>query len=347
MRVRALSLTAILLGISSAASCGGDTIAREVRAEPPRRESLALRFESGWIPMQETDNVINVEPVVSVDGDEGFIVGDLVESQIRIYSRRGELRAHFGGRGSGPGEFDGISAALRLPSGAIAAVDTDGKIGIFEPDGELQATQQTPLVPVYSAAVLDSEHIALAGRLEGKSDTDLVHVWSLSERRIVSSFFPVPPHSEGMATAFSFSGFADIAVRGDTVAAIFALTDSVFLFLRDGTRLGSLHVPATGYRRLRTPMPAPATLVQEQQWMESFSTFADVFWTGGGDLVAQWFDMKKLEPQWHVVAMDRSGRVAFEHEGAKLVAITPQDSLFFIHPRSETPNKWAVASFSR
>jgi hypothetical protein len=347
MRLRHHLVPALLVTLYSTAGCGGETVAREARRDPVRQPQSQVRFQPDTIPLQETADVINVEPVVSVDGDQGFIVGDLIESQIRIYSRSGRLRNHFGRRGSGPGEFDGISAALRLESGAIAAVDTDGKIGIFSEDGELQSTQQTPLVPVYSAVVLDAEHLALAGRLEGKSDTDLVHIWSIPERRIVESFFPVPAHPEAFATAYSFSGFADVAARGDTIAAIFALTDSVFLFLRDGTRLGSIHIPASDYRPLATPMPAPATPLEEQQWMESFSTFADVFWTREGELIAQYFDLEKFQPKWHVAGLNRDGRLAFEHKGAKLIAISPEDSLFFIHPLSDTPNKWAVALVSR
>jgi hypothetical protein len=346
MRTRPLILPLCLFWCLTAAACGGDTQAREpAQAEPPA--TLTLHFEDGSIPLQENREVINMEPVVSMDADGGFIVADMLEAQVRLYSRTGHLRDHFGRKGKGPGEFDGLSAALRLPSKDIVAIDMDGKMGIFSADGELKSTQKIPLVPVYAAVLLDPEHLVIAGRTEGKSDTDLIHVWSLVEERIVGSFFRVPPHSENMATAYSFSGFADVAVRGDTLAAVFALSDSVYLFLKDGTRLGSLRIPATKFRPLRSPMPAPPTPVQEQQWMESFSTFVDIFWTANGGLVAQYFDLEKLEPQWKAVGIDRAGRKTFEYEGSKLVAVSPQDSLFFIHPRAEVPNQWVVATLSR
>lgn len=329
----------ILIGNSA---CSSDGIAREIPAP------LSVSASSGHVSLEESPSVITVEPAVSIDPRGGFIVADMVESQVRLYTRDGRLRSHFGGKGNGPSEFRGVTSALRLPSGEIAVFEMAGKIAIFDEDGRrLVRTQATPLVPIYDAAVLDSTHVLLAGRVNGRSDTPLVHVWDIEAGKPVASFFNVPEHPKEFARAYSFSGFADLAVRDSMIAVVFALRDTVYLFNRQGSERGKVPIPAPGFRRLAEPMPENSTHVQDQQWVQTFSTFANVFWTREGLLLAQYFDIRGVEPQWHLVGFDRSGLSRFDYPGAKLLAITPDDSLFFDDPNSMEPNQWSVASLSR
>jgi hypothetical protein len=57
----------------------------------------------------------------------------------------------------------------------------------------------------------------------------------------------------GFESAYAFTGFADVAVRGDTVAVAFALTDTIYLFRQDGTRVGTVPWTARHFRPLMQP----------------------------------------------------------------------------------------------
>jgi hypothetical protein len=330
-----------LVLVSLLAGCGAPAAGAVVENES-LRDSLEFLRES--VTLQENPDVINVQPAVSIDSGGGFVVADMVESQVRLYGRHGQLVDQFGRKGSGPEEFSGLTAALRLLSDEIAVFDMEGRIAIFNRNGELTATQKTPLVPVYAAALLDERYVAIAGRLNGQSETPLVHVWDLQQRRIVNSFLDVPSHPARFDPAYSYAGSTDIAVRGDTIAVLFALTDSVFLFRRDGASLGSVRIPAQGFRPLSAPLPRDQSVTVQQRWLNSFSSFSDLYWLSDGSFLVQYFDLDKVEPKWRLLHMTRNGQRSFERGSSKLLAVSERDSLFFVHPQSMTPNRWSVAT---
>lgn len=337
-----LLIPTLLVALASA--CGRASVAREVGGGDDALP-LTVRIADS-ITLHESPEVINVEPAVSIDPRGGYIVADMVEAQVRLYGPGGNLKGHFGRRGGGPREFSkGVTSALRLPSGEIAVFEMGGKIFIYDADGTTRLrTQDTSLFPIYDAAVLDSQHVVISGRRSGPSETPLVHIWNLRTQKVDTSFFEVPAHPREFDQAYSYSGFADIAVRDGVIAAVFALRDTVFLFDRDGTARGQVPIPAPRFRPLRKPMPENATPVEQQAWLQSFSTFSSVFWTSDGLLLAQYFDVEGVEPRWSLVGFDTSGTPKMRYERAELLAVSPQDSLIFDHPSAIEPNQWAVAS---
>lgn len=298
------------------------------------------------VDLQEAKGVINVSPRVTPDPRGGFLVADSQEGQIRLYSSSGALLRHFGRVGRGPGEFRHVTAAARLPSGDIVAADMAGVLTIFDELGSrVLRTSRTPLGPLYSLAVLDEDHVALTGRIGGTPGSPLVHVWDLRAERLVRSFFRAPAPPPGFEGAYAFAGSADLAVRGDTVAVVFALTDTIYLYERDGTPVGKVPWTARHFRPITKPMPRGVAPARFQRWTESFSAAAQLFWEPDGDFNVAFFDMIGHEATWRLIHMDRSGSEFLEIPDApKLLSITPTDSsLVFMRPGSEEPNLWSIA----
>jgi hypothetical protein len=299
------------------------------------------------IRLEEPDGVINVEPRVVPDRDGGgFIVADSREGQIRVYSATGELRHHFGSQGKGPGEFGRIAAAGRLPSGLLIAADMGGTVTVFDSVGsKVLRTMRTPLTPLFNLTVVDDGRVALTGRIRGGLRSPLVHILDLREGRLTRSFFRAPAPPRGFESAYAFTGFADVAVRADTAAAVFALSDTVYLYrLLDGALIGKLPMRAHHFRMLDHAMPRNPSPDRFERWIGSFSSTSRVFWSPTGVLV-QYFDMVGHEPRWSLVSLARNGDLLFEIPGApKLLFSGPADSqLVFIKPGSELPNIWSIA----
>ncbi len=304
------------------------------------------------VEMEENDRVINVTPHVAVDPRGGFLVADAREAQVRLYGADGDLRRVIGRKGNGPGEFRHLSAVRRLPDGRIAATEMSGKVSVFDADGKaLLRARQAPVAPLYDADVLDARHLVLAGRRAGTGGTSLVHVYDVETGAVTGTFFPIPRHPAELAGGYALAGTADAVVRGDTVAAVFALSDSVYLFdARSGTELGRIAIPFRHFRRLTRPMPASgATIEAFRAWGETFSAIGHLHWLRDGSFLVQYYDVRGVEPQWRLLHMDRAGRRLFEGvDTPKLLAAGgASDELVFVHPAADAPNVWVSARLRR
>ncbi|WP_420127210.1 hypothetical protein [Longimicrobium sp.] len=299
------------------------------------------------VEMEENDDVINVTPRVSVDPRGGFLVADEREGQVRLYRPDGALARVIGRKGSGPGEFRSLSAAHRLPDGRIAAVEMGGRVSVFDSAGaKLLHVKQAPVAPLYSAEVLDARHLLFTGRRIGTGGTALVHVYNVETGAVTRSFMGIPRHPPEMAGGYAFAGTASAVARGDTVAAVFALSDSIYLFDSTGRDLGRIAIPFERFRRLDQPMPTSGgTLEAFRGWSETFSAISQLYWLHDGSMVVQYYDMKGVEPQWRLLHMDRAGQRRFEGIDTPrlLAAGGAGDELVFVHPAADAPNVWVPA----
>lgn len=332
-----------ILVVAAAAGCSGASVSEKENAN-----LFTQHVEFGEeVRLEENAAVINVSPRVSPDR-YGFLIADPREAQIRIYSRTGELKGHFGRLGRGPGEFDRVVAAARLPGDEILAADMDGRISIFDSNGEkLLHHVQTPLAPVYNVAVIDTHRIAITGRIQGRLDSPLVHVWNMESKRIERSFFrPHLPNSEFTRT-YAFTGFTDVAIRGDTAAVLFSLSDSLYVYTLDGIRRTTIPLPFLYFRQIRRPMPKGLKPEMFRNWLRSFSAASRVFWLPDNrGYFIQYFDLDEFEPQWGLLHISSTGERLFDVTTApKLLAVsnTAESSLFFVKPGSETENTLSIA----
>lgn len=299
------------------------------------------------VEMEENDRVINVSPHVTVDPRGGYLVADRREAQVRRYREDGRLRRVTGRKGSGAGEFRSLSSVSRMRDGRLVAAEMGGKLSVFDPAGErLLATRMAPVAPLYDAEVLDARHLLVAGRRVGTGGTSLVHVVDAETGAITRSFFGIPRHDVRLAAGYAFAGTADAVARGDTVAAVFALSDSIYLFDTTGRELGRVTIPFEHFRRLTRPMPiSGATVDAFRAWGETFSAISQLYWLRDGSFLVQYYDMRGVEPQWRLLHMDRSGRRLFERLDTPrlLAAGGPADELVFVHPSADAPNVWVSA----
>ena len=301
------------------------------------------------INLEENQAVINVRPMVTVTPSGNFVVAELSQfPQIRKYSPAGKLISYFGGAGDGAGEFRKLAGAVPLPDGRILALDMAGKLVTFDSVGRnVLGTALVGLSPLYDAVPLNNSLVVLAARDPRQLNGPLVHVWDLSQNRVVRSFFPVPRHRSSLDNAYAFSGWADLAVHGDIVAAVFALSDTVYFFRADGTPLRQVPIPFQHFRRLdQPPPPDHASVDARQRWLESYSRISQIFWSADGSIYVQYFDLVGPEPRWRLLRMTGSGDLLFDLvDSPRLLAIS-RSELFFVHPQSMTPNQWSVARLS-
>jgi hypothetical protein len=339
---------ALLLGLT-VGGCGRD---RAVAATP-REIFTPLDRNVAWgraIALEENDAVVNVLIRATPDPRGGFLVADEQEDQVRRYDAGGRLLFTFGRRGAGPREFTGLNRAFRLASGDLLAVDALSHAAVFDSAGkELRRTFRVPVGQVKHAFLVNDSLLLLGGRIEDERQGDpdaRLHLWNLRANRLVRSFFPVHGTTEAHRFAANTAGLLGTALRGDTLAAVFALSDSVYLFDLAGRRLGAVPMRAAGLRRFDPGMRPPhMDLVSAREWFGRFSLVSDVWWLRDGTFLVQYQDRVGVEPRWRLARLARDGHPLFESKDTPyLVAVDPEtETLWFVRPGSPTPNAWAAA----
>jgi hypothetical protein len=320
------------------------------RGAPPPPEKQAERLPPALRPvaqlrLEESAEVINVAPRVSLEAGGGFLVSDEREAQVRVYDSAGRLLRHFGGKGRGPGEFDVVLGALRLPSREILAIDMFGRATVFDSTGAtVVRSGETSLGSLYHARVMNDSLVLLAGRPREGDASRRLHLWNRRTGRIAHSFFAPPLRDRTDSIAAATMGFVSVAARGDTLAAVFALRDTVYLFDRAGRSAGKVPIR---FQRFRPITPAPRRLEREdgRRWATSFSLITDLFWLPDGDFVVQFQDRTLVDRNWHLHRMSRGGRrVAEVHDTPHLLAVDAATSLlWFVRPGADAPNEWTAA----
>lgn len=338
-----------MIGLAGIAVAAGvlryETSGEPVAAALPAGYLHGMRIVDAFA-LEETPDVITVAPRVSFDPLGGFLVADSREAQVRRYSLTGKLLSHFGSKGNGPKEFTHLSAALRTPDRNLLAIDMGGKAALFDAGGEnLLWSRRLPVSPVHEAALLNDTLVALAGRgLGAGRSSELVHLWNLRTGEPARSFFHVPAHDPALASAYTLAGSSDIAVKGDTIAAVFALSDTLYLFDASGRPQRQIPIPFEHFRRITNHPPSGATIDAFRAWGESFSTISQVYWAPSGGFLVEYYDMKGMDPQWRLLHMDAQGRRLSETASGRLMAVDPgRKELYLADPAAPTLDRWIVA----
>lgn len=299
------------------------------------------------ITLEETPEVINVNPQVRTDTEGRFLVADPREAQIRIYAADGQLNRHFGSKGDGPREFRSLTAAVRMPSAAILATDFSGKIAIFDSTGtNVIYSGRSPVGPIFDVEPLSDTLVLLGGRMPGKRKAPILHMWRPGSDLLLHSFF-IPPVPADLETEALTVGGVDAAIRGDTVAAVFSSIDTIYLFSPDGTPRGKIAIPFRNFRLPVTKMPSRPTSEEFAEWLESFSLISRLFWMEDGSFLVQYVDRADTESLWRLLHMTRDGKPIFElKDTPRLLAADEDRRLYFVKPTSLTPNKWSIATLA-
>jgi len=305
-----------------------------------------------WIrsfDLYEDSGVINVNPRVEVDPHGGFLVADASEAQLRRYALDGRLHWRAGAKGNGPGEFQAPTALARLRSGEVLVSDRSGKFTVFDSSGiSVTHTSQTPFRQVEDLVVLDDSLILVSAMHKDSVQGPRLHIWNLKVDAISRSYFS-PLKNALNKTAAVVAGWSKVTIRADTVAAVFATSDTVYFFTLSGRPLGTVPLPFRQFRRVGRDAPRAATdPITRAKWLGSFDMVGDVHWLSNGDLLIPYQSVipdKALNRTWHLLRMTRTGEPIFEvRDVPRLFAVGAQgDSLYFTNPKAEAPNQWSVA----
>jgi hypothetical protein len=319
------------------------------REQPPPAQAGITSLPSkyfqtlGTISLQENADVINVSPSVSArPGGSGFLVVDQREARARLYRDDGRLLRQFGRKGRGPGEFQRPIAGYELRGGHLLIADlANGLLQFASPDSLLSAAHP-PLMPIYGVVPLSDSVALLAGRGTGTAPA-LLHVWNVSRGAPVRSFFTTPGDSIQRIAARNF-GWAGAAVRGDTIAAVFALADTLYLFDLAGTRLRAIPLRIAGFRSMHElPGPAADDPVRLGRWLEQFVFLNSVFPLPDGTFLVQSERQRGTESEWNLLRVDTDGRTSFDLRNTPRLLAVRGDRLYFADPAAEAPNRWIVA----
>jgi hypothetical protein len=317
------------------AASGGSTSLRHVRS----------------FDVEENDAVVNVTPRLRVDPRGGLLVADEGESQIRGYSPEGKLLWFAGRSGQGPGEFTALVGATRLASGEILAVDRHGRLTFLHAEGQRVArTAETQLLRVTDFEVVDDSTLLLAGVGRLGDAGPRLHVWNLDRNALKRSFF-APSEQQRNRIAATAMGYVMTAVRGDTIAATFASSDTIYFHTLDGRDAGRVALDSKSFRRV--PHAEPGRTItnarERAAWLSSFDMVADVDWLPDGAVLVAYQSIEASQAMrrtWHLLAQDRTGTRRFESRNvSSLVLGTDPGSrtIFFVPPDAEAPNRWTVA----
>lgn len=302
------------------------------------------------VQLQESDEVINVTPQVTLDPRGGFLVSDEREGQVRSYAPDGRLRWHLGRLGSGPGEFRALSRSVRLAGGQVLAAELSGSFTLLDPTGSTAlATIRNPFFHVQDMDVVDDSTVLVSARLEGRQGNGpSLHLWDVRTHRVRSSFFD-PFAAAPNPVAATLAGWTRTAIRGDTVAAVFALSDTLYLFTLDGRPAGQRPIAFQRFRPVPAETPSGGSdPVRRARWLGSFDFVSDIFWLPDGRMLVPYHSIlpdQALTRAHHLFGMDRAGNRLFEIPNVpRLLTVEPASgTLVFVAPDAEAPNRWTLA----
>lgn len=345
-----LALAPVVDAVTPTRTTGSDAVSQEppplkvVQLDKPVLPTSVFEYVR-TIVLEETDEVVNVSPDVSIQPDGSFLIADGREARIRVYDPGGGLVTQFGRQGEGPGELGLPLRATRRPDGSLLVVDFSRGLLEFDSSGtRFLRGSRPPISPVYAAEQLNADEFLISGlRRESTDPRRLMHVWNAQVDTLVYSFFPTPGDSLARLAARNF-GWADFARRGDTIAAIAAFSDTVYLFDRlTYEPLDQVALPLEDFRRIETYDPAAGTL-ELDEWLEQHDLLVDIHWLEDRSFLVQYQRPRGNDNEWSLLHTNMSGSRHFDLRNTPQLLAVEDNMLFFVHPDSYTPEKWAVVS---
>lgn len=305
------------------------------------------------VDLEEGTAVTTVNPRVRLLANGRYLIADFSESQVRTYDSIGHLLRYYGGRGRGPKEFPlPLTSALQLKSGFVVATEFNGTI--IELDSTLQEEAKRTssfLMPLYAAYVMSDSELLLAGppapTVPIDANPKLLHLFNLNSQSVSSNFFP-PPVTREFAAAAETMGIVSAATHGDTIAATFALTDTIFLF-RHGLLIDRVPIPFRLFSHIVDPEPSGSSIASRDQWLSEISMITDLYWLRNGSYVIQYYRGAQPRGEMSLFIMRKDGTVQLEAQDTPtLLSVDEQKAkpqFLFETLGREGARKWNVQSF--
>ncbi|MDE2720092.1 hypothetical protein [Candidatus Palauibacter polyketidifaciens] len=323
-------------------ACAEDPAPR-VSAEPVvDMEAFEEAFEVvRVVTLEETDDVISVTPRIVADGQDGLIIVEPQESQVREYGRDGTLRAVHGRAGGGPGEFQMPISARRTSDGTLVVPDIMlGRLTFLGADTLVDAA---PVAMLLDAHDLGGGELLLTGMGNQSADRPrFLHIWDMEADRIERSFFPMGISDRDRPTASAFAS-ASASLVGDTIWAVWSLSDTVYQYSLGGDLLSAIPIPLV---RPRAALPSFARQIDVSEAgtaLDSVSQVSRVLVAEGDGLAVTVAHMRGIEYEWDLVVMDRDGTPRVQLRAAPRLLLVDRDEFWFSDPQGLQPNRILVA----
>jgi hypothetical protein len=305
----------------------------------PARPSLG-REEAEELVLEEGDSALVVTPLLSPSNPtDRLIVADTRERQVRVYGREGNLLQVVGRAGQGPGEFRAPTAVTSLADGRIVVADLGGGLSIFDPDGRFLGATAPTGIPVFELHELVDSALLLVGRRPGFSREELLHIVDPASFEVRASFFPTPGSDQSLVVA-TMAGWASASLRQDSIAAVFSLSDTVFVFDSAGHLMETIPVPSRLLRRYSDAAVGAPQREERRAWLESFDAIHQLHWLEDGSFLLHVSRRVNREDTWGWILMTRAGRLAGERMDQPRIIGLHQGDALVQDPRFLEPNRW-------
>ena len=296
--------------------------------------------------LEETDQAMTVHPMVSVGAPGEFLLAEPREGQVNVYDTAGGLLRVVGRRGEGPGEFRApISARKTLDGGIMVADVMLSRLTFFPPQrsGEPEVLA-SPLPLVVGARDLGGSRYLLSGQVMTEGQPHLLHIWDREADEVQRSFMPIGVPEESRPYAASYTS-VDAVLEGDTIWAVWALSDTLYKFDRDGGVLERF--PLSLPRPMGVLPGAEAGVITDprarQAAAESLTQVNSVFLLGDEALVVQTMQARGFDAVWDLIIVDRQGARLWGAARMPRLFAVAGDLFYFSDPASLFPNHWIVA----
>ncbi len=309
-------------------------------------EAFGSAFEiSDRLVLEETGQAMTVLPMVSAGAPGEFLLAEPQEGQVNVYDTAGRLLRVVGRRGEGPGEFRAPISARRTREGGIVVADVMlSRLTLFPSGGNGEPeVMASPLPLVVGAQDLGGSRYLLSGQVMSERQPRLLHIWDRETGEIERSFLPIGVPEESRPYAASYTS-VDAIVEGDTIWAVWALSDTLYKLHRDGAVLKRF--PLSLPRPMGVLPGAEAGVITEprarQAAAESLTQVNSVFLLGDGALAVQAMQARGFDAVWDLLIVDRRGAQAWSAARMPRLYAVVGDLLYFDDPASLLPNHWIV-----
>ncbi len=341
----------LLVAVAASACDAPETGPPPATSDPPAAVELVdmAAFNDAFevvleLELEETDEAMTVQPMVSLGGDGSLLLAEPLEGQVNVYGTDGRLRRIVGGRGEGPGEFLFPLRAHRTLDGGVVVADLQlARITFFPAAGGDPEIVMSPIPTVQGAQDLGEDRYLLTGTLQPGDAPDLLHIWSRRSGDIERSFLPMGVPEESLGHALSFQG-ASATLEADTIWAVWALSDTLYKFNRRGDRLGQIPLPMV--RPMGTLPGAGESVPDANADAGALDRFTQLFGVSvlhDGNLVVTSMQSRGTDAVWDVLILDRDGRQLLGAPNMPQLLAVEQDLFYFDDPASVLPNRWLVA----
>lgn len=297
--------------------CDGDdgSLAQRVEQVSSEPHAGATQFTNQFqqlaeIALEERAEVTNVTPEVRFWGSSELIVADRQERQVRSYTLAGELNWYI----SDPALSAPI-VAVRVADTVIVALDAHNQASLWDTRGRLVRTlPYAPLEAADDIDLLSDSLVLVSGRpvLSSEARTSALMILNVHTGAVVRSFFE-PFMTPDVASVSRAAGWVKSSVRGDTIASVFAHSDTIYVHTADGVLLERIPLRIRGFRAVDHPRRRGESF---REWAMGFSFMSDIFWLASGEFLVQYNELEHNLPRWHLLAVSREGESRFQMDDA-------------------------------